>query len=770
MPARRIHITGVVQGVGFRPSVWRCARELALGGWVRNSSSGVDIHLEGPETALAGFGDAFRASLPPLAAIDTWDEATADCEGAEEFVIVASEREPGASLPVSADVATCEDCLRELRDPRDRRHRYPFLNCTNCGPRYTIVRDIPYDRPLTTMAGFPLCEDCAAEYADPGDRRFHAQPVACPACGPQVWLERGAAVAGETTSHPGSARGPDAIDQVRAALGRGEVVAIKGLGGFHLACDAASETAVATLRRRKQRDGKPFALMAADLETVERHARVSAVERELLRSPARPVVLLRHRPSAPVAASVAPGRDRLGFMLPYTPLHHLLLEPGPGVPELVVMTSANLSDEPIAHENDDARRRLGPLADWLLLHDRPIHVRCDDSVVTTFAGGVYPLRRSRGHAPLPVELPFETPPLVATGGEMKNVFCLARDRQAFLGHHVGELAYHETLRAFEAGIDHVARLFRVEPELIVHDLHPDYQATRWAHRRAAGTGLPMMAVQHHHAHLAACLADHGVPPDRDAIGVTFDGTGYGPDGTIWGGEFLVGGYADYERVVHLRPCPLPGGDAAARHPWRVALAWLREMERPWTSDLPAVAAASGTERDVLAAQLDQGINAPTTTSMGRLFDAAAALAGGRTSVDYEAQAACELEAVADRRETGAYPLPFADGVIDPRPALDALIEDHGRGVAPAAIAARFHNGVAAMVAAVCDRIRGDRGLETVALTGGVWQNLLLLERTVNRLREIGFTVLVHRRVPTNDGGLALGQAAVAAARRQRPRS
>jgi hydrogenase maturation protein HypF len=775
MPARRIHITGVVQGVGFRPCVWQVARGLDLRGWVRNSSSGVDIHLEGPDASLAAFRRDFEAALPPLAAIETWQERAAAAEDVGGFEIVASRAEPGAFLPVSPDVATCEDCLRELHDPADRRHRYPFLNCTNCGPRYTIVRDIPYDRPQTTMAGFPLCADCAAEYADPADRRFHAQPVACPACGPRIWLEAGAPAEGTNRPPAGDPAAPpkpvagdaDALAAARAALAAGEVVAVKGLGGFHLACDAASEPAVATLRRRKQREGKPFALMAADLPTIARYAEVAATERDLLTSAARPVVLLTMRPDAPVAPSVAPGRDRLGFMLPYTPLHHLLLEPGDGAPPALVMTSANLSDEPIAHRNEEARRRLAPLADRLLLHDRRIHVRCDDSVTTSFRGAPYLLRRSRGHAPLPLELPFAAPQLLATGGELKNVFCLTRDRRAFLSHHVGELGYQETLAAFEAGVDHLQRLFRVTPELLVHDQHPDYQATRWAERQAEALGLPRLAVQHHHAHLAACLADHGCDPGTRAIGVTFDGTGYGPDGVIWGGEILVGDYAESRRALHLRECPLPGGDAAARHPWRTALSWLQQMDHRWDEGLPVVAAASEQERSVLAAQLARGINTPRTTSMGRLFDAAAALAGLAPTVRYEAQAACELEAAADRQETGAYPFTIGEAEIDPRPALAALLADRRRGVSLATVAARFHNGVAALVADACQRLRQAHGLTTVALSGGVWQNLLLLDRAVSGLEAAGFTVLVHRRVPANDGGLALGQAAVAAARHRR---
>lgn len=761
MIGRRLHITGVVQGVGFRPCVWQVARRLDLRGWVRNSSSGVDIHLEGDPAQVAAFVPALRAALPPLARIDALDEAPADPIDADGFRIAESAVEPRQSLPVSPDVATCADCLRELHDPADRRHAYPFLNCTNCGPRYTIVRDIPYDRPRTTMAGFALCPACAAEYHDPADRRFHAQPIACPACGPQLWFERDGVRLAEREA---------ALDAARRALADGEVVAVKGLGGFHLACDAASDGAVARLRARKRREGKPFAVMAGSLAAIDRLADASTAERALIESVARPIVLVRRRTGAPLAEAVAPGRDRVGVMLPYTPLHHLLLEPGADAPAVLVMTSANRSDEPIAHRNQDARRQLAHLADAFLMHDRPIHVRCDDSVATVWRGAPYLFRRSRGFAPLPVELPVATAPLLAAGGEMKNVFCLARDRRAYLSHHIGEMGYLESLAAFESGVDHLSRLFRVEPELLVHDLHPDYQTTRWARDRAAGTGVALLAVQHHHAHLAACLAEHGWAPDARAIGVVFDGTGYGPDGVIWGGEFLVGSQAACTRALHLRPVALPGGDAAIRHPWRQALAWLTELNEPWHADLAVVQAASEQERAVLAGQLAGRLNTPLTTSMGRLFDAAAALAGFAPTVRYEAQAACEFEASANLAEPGAYPLIVTDDGVDPRPALAALVADARAQTSPGAMSARFHRGVAAMVAHACTRLREATGLDRVALSGGVWQNMLLVDLAVAALEQAGFTVLVHQQVPANDGGLALGQAAVAAARRHLERT
>ncbi len=755
MAAARIHIDGVVQGVGFRPFVWSLAGRLGVRGWVCNSSSGVDIQAEAAPAVLEAFAAALAAAAPPLAVVEAVTVTEAESEDAAGFTIVPSRPEPGAYLPVSPDVATCDACLAELFDPADRRHRYPFLNCTDCGPRYTIVRDIPYDRPLTTMADFPLCEACAAEYADPADRRFHAQPVACPACGPRLWLEAGGRLVAE---------GEAAVPAVRRLLAEGRVLAVKGLGGFHLACDATSAEAVDLLRRRKRREGKPFALMAADLDAIARHAHVSPAEAALLTSPARPVVLLRPRPDTTVAAGVAPGRARLGFMLPYTPLHHLLLEAAPDFPEVLVMTSANLSDEPIAYRNQESRTRLSPLADAFLLHDRPIHIRCDDSVATVVEDAPYLLRRSRGYAPLPVRLPAAGPSILAVGGELKNVFCLTRDDRAFLGHHIGDLDYLETFGAFTEGMAHLQRLFRVEPAAVACDLHPDYQGSRHAREVARQAGLPLIEVQHHHAHVAACLADNGCAPGTRAIGVALDGTGYGPDGTIWGGEFLVAGYDGYRRAAHLRSCPLPGGDAAARHPWRVALAWLREAGLDWTDDLPAVAAATPEERDLLASQLAAGINTPRTTSMGRLFDAVAAVAGLAPHITYEAQAACELEAAVDAGEPGAYAYAVGDdGVIDPAPLLAELVADRRAGRPVGVMAARFHRGTAAMVADVCGRLRDDHGLSTVALGGGVWQNTTLLAHTCARLRDAGFTVLLHRRVPASDGGLALGQAAIAAA-------
>ncbi len=772
--ARRIHAGGVVQAVGFRPHVWGLARRLGLRGWVRNTSSGVDIHVEGGAAALEAFVADLRAGGPPLARIERLDVAAAAPEGCGGFAILASALEEGAYLPVAPDIAVCPDCLRELGDPNDRRHRYPFINCTNCGPRFTIVRDIPYDRPATTMAGFPLCPDCAREYADPADRRFHAQPVACPACGPQLRLEQGAsgAFAADGAAAP---RGEAALQRARELIARGAVVAVKGLGGFHLACDAGSSAAVATLRERKGRAAKPFALMAPDLAAVARHCEVSEPARALLESRERPVVLLPWRPEAHglgLDPGVAPGRDRLGLMLPYAPLHHLLLERAAGFPEILVMTSGNASEEPICHLDDDARRRLAPLADAILLHDRPIHVRCDDSVVAEVGGGPYFFRRSRGYAPLPLALPFDTPPALAVGGELKNAFCLGRDRRAFLSHHVGELEYFETLRAFEEGLAHFERLFRVRPELIAHDLHPDYQSTRHALARARAQGLRAIGVQHHHAHVAACMADNGLTGEEPVIGVAFDGTGYGPDGAIWGGEILVADYGGYRRACHLAYCPLPGGDAATRNPCRCALAWLRQAGVEWTADLPPVAAARPGEVEAVGGQLRSGLNAPPTSSVGRLVDAVASLLGICHRATCEAQAACELEAVAgealgrveppDELAAAGYRFALEAATVDPASLVRALAAGARAGEAAALLAARFHVALAEMVLAVCRRVASESGTRRVALSGGVWQNLLLLRLTEARLAAGGFEVLRHRQAPAGDGGLALGQLAVAA--------
>ncbi len=764
--ALNVHITGVVQGVGFRPFVYGLAIHHDLVGWVCNTSAGVDIEVEGTSEALDGFVAALTAEAPPLARIDSVTVKEIPLNGYTQFEIRHSRTQPDAFQPISPDICTCDDCLRELFDPADRHYRYPFVNCTNCGPRFTIIRDIPYDRPKTTMAAFKMCPDCQAEYDDPLDRRFHAQPNACPVCGPQVELWVG---------HPGSrslspeSQGDEAIQATRALLAEGRTVAIKGLGGFHLACDATSNAAVALLRERKGRVDKPFALMAFDLETVEKFCHVDDQERALLTSRERPILLLREREDSPISPLVAPGIKDLGVMLPYTPLHYLLLEPG--LPCMVlVMTSGNYSEEPIATENDEALERLPGLADAFLLHDRDIHARCDDSVtrVSPRGGVELPLRRSRGYAPYPVHLPFEVQQTLAVGGELKNTFCLTKESYAFLSQHIGDMENYETLRSFEMMVEQLSRTFRVTPEIVAYDMHPAYLSTQYALRNA--TNGRLAAVQHHHAHIAACMAENGLDGTRPVIGVAFDGTGYGTDGAIWGGEFLVADYAAFRRAAHLAYVPLPGGDTAIRKPYRTALAHLWEAGATWDEALAPVQAASPTERGVIARQIEGGLNAVPTSSMGRLFDAIAAIAGVRQAVTYEAQAAIELEMLVDQAEVGAYDwelrnreevLEAAGLKIVAAPVIRAVVADFQAGVPTRIIAARFHNGVAAMVTQVCRTLRGKTGLNEVALSGGVWQNMTLLAKTLDLLQASGFKVYTHRLVPPNDGGLALGQAAVA---------
>jgi hydrogenase maturation protein HypF len=773
--ARRIHVNGVVQGVGFRPFIYGLAVRYGLAGWVRNTSAGVDIEVTGEPPALDDFTRAITAEAPPLSRIESVISEAITVNGYTRFEIRHSAAVEGQYQPISPDVATCDDCLAEIRDPSDRRYRYAFTNCTNCGPRFTIIQDIPYDRPKTTMANFEMCPDCQREYDDPLNRRFHAQPNACPVCGPHLELL-------PSPDHPVPPEWDDLpedeIEAVRELLCAGYIVAIKGIGGYHLACDATNPAAVQELRQRKGRAAKPFAVMLPDLETVMRFCDVSFAAAQALTARERPIVLVPLKPGAALADDVAPHLRELGVMLPYTPLHHLLLESAPGFPPALVMTSGNYSEEPIATDNADALKRLGPLADAFLVHNRDIYIRCDDSVIRAANGGIMPLRRSRGYAPYPIPLPFESPPVLAAGAELKNTFCLARDKYAFLSQHIGDLSNYEALRSYEHSIDHMIRLFRVEPEAIAHDAHPDYMATRYALERAQSRGLPHIAVQHHHAHLVSCLAEHKLPPDEPAIGVIFDGTGLGPDGAIWGGEILIGGYADYRRFAHLRYIPLPGGDAATLRPYRTALAHLWAAGIAWEADLPPVLAASDQERTIIHQQLEKHLNAPDTSSMGRLFDAVAALAGLLQEVTYEAQAAIWLEAQTDPHESDAYPFdiispvgrskrrPYSEDqgvrVLDPAPMLRALLDDLRAGVLVPRIAARFHNGLADLIRDICLIAHESTGIKNVVLSGGVFQNSTLHSLTGPRLESAGLTVYTHQLVPPNDGGLALGQAAIAA--------
>jgi len=758
-----IHISGIVQGVGFRPFVYKLARKFNLVGWVKNTSSGVEIEVIGTDSHLRSFIKHLESDAPPLAKLD--EVIVSDCSVVDyqNFEILTSESISSAFQPIPADVAICSDCLTEMLNPKDRRFRYPFINCTNCGPRFTIIKDIPYDRPLTSMAVFQMCPRCSDEYKDPANRRFHAQPIACPDCGPKVWLEQYRSGDNEATVSVMQI-GDDAIQRTRRLLNEDKIVAIKGLGGFHLACNAKSPQAVAELRRRKLRVDKPFAVMMPDVETIKRHCHVSEAERALLESPAHPIVLLRRRSISMITGDIAPGQRMIGVMLPYTPLHVLLLEKEKGYSEVLVMTSGNISDEPICTDNVEARERMADLADAFLMHDRDIHIRTDDSVMRVFNKEIYPVRCSRGYSPYPVFLPWSVPSVLAVGAELKNTFCLTNGRYAFLSHHIGDLENYETLKSFEDGISHFERLFRVKPEAIAYDMHPNYLATRYGLERTTREGIPGINVQHHHAHIASLMAEQGLDGSRPVIGVAFDGTGYGDDGAIWGGEFLVADYSGYSRAAHLRYFPLPGGDAAIRRPSRTALSLLFSLGLDWDERLATHSDLCSDERSALRAQLEHKINSPLTSSIGRLFDAASALAGVRQKVNYEAQAAIEFETMADPDETGLYEFEYVDGQINPKAAIEALLADVFSGVNVGKISSKFHSGLARIVSDICGKIGDNYDMSEVALSGGVWQNMTLLYKTVSYLEKDGFTVHIHHRVPTNDGGLALGQAAIAAYR------
>ncbi|MFG2634494.1 carbamoyltransferase HypF [Streptomyces sp. NPDC048362] len=777
---RHVTVRGVVQGVGFRPFVHALAAEHGLTGWVANDARGVDTEVEGPSAAVDAFCREIVTRAPPLAVVESVAHHSVPLGHDTGFTIRPSGTGPGRTL-VAPDTATCDACLAELADPADRRYRHPFLTCTHCGPRFTIVTGLPYDRATTTMSGFPLCEDCAREYADPDDRRFHAQPIACPHCGPRLTLLHAPGTAHRLPAAldaPGAVRDGEALAQARRMLADGAVLAVKGIGGYHLACDASDPLAVRTLRKRKNRGDKPFAVLADGLATAERIAHVDAAERALLLGQRKPIVLLRRRDPAPpeVTAGVAPGSPDLGVMLPYSPLHRLLLglpgdPPGPGV---LVLTSGNRAGEPIATDDADALRRLDGLADAWLLHDRPIHVPCDDSVVRVCDGVELPVRRSRGYAPFPVALPARVVPALAVGGDLKNTFCVGDDRYAWLSAHVGDMDDLATLTAFERATAHLAELTSVRPRLLVADLHPGYRSSQWALRTGRARGLPVVRVQHHHAHIASALAEHVLDGSRPVIGVAFDGTGYGDDGAVWGGEVLLADYAGYRRFAHLGYVPLPGGDAAVRNPYRMALAHLWAAGLPWSPALPSVCVATPGERSVLARQLERGFNCVPTSSMGRLFDAVSSLTGVCHRVAYEAQAAMELEnaALADRDTTagasygfGLRPESEDDGaplVADAGPVLAAVVVETLAGVPVERIARRFHDSVVALVRDVCRAARARTGLDTVALSGGVFCNTLLTSGCRAVLEQDGFTVLAHHKVPPNDGGLALGQLLVAA--------
>ena len=760
---RVVRVRGVVQGVGFRPFVYRIAVEGHLAGHVSNDTAGVTIEIEGAESAVATFLERLKAEAPPISRIDSIEFDALAVKEEAGFTIVHSHVLGQVSTGIPADAATCADCLRELFDPRDRRYGYPFLNCTNCGPRFTITRRIPYDRPQTSMAVFPMCAACQAEYEDPLNRRFHAQPNACWDCGPSVWLE--------TADGQEIAR-RDAIERCLARLLAGEIVAIKGIGGFHLAVDATNESAVARLRQRKHRYGKPLAIMVRDAAAAHELCLLDDDEHALLQTPARPIVVARARPDAGLALSIAPGIPWLGIYLPYAPLQHLLF--ADRRVRALVMTSANLSEEPIAIDNAEARERLGSIADTFLMHDREILQRCDDSVAAIVDGGPQLMRRARGFVPLGIELPLESPALLAVGGHLKSVFTLARGRYAYQSQHLGDLEDLAGQEFFEEALAHLMRTFDIAPQAVVHDLHPGYLSTAWAKEWAGKHGLPTVAVQHHHAHAVACMAEHGI--ETPVIALSLDGTGYGTDGRIWGGEVLIAEAERFERFGHLAYVPLPGGDAAVREPWRMALAHLLVAG----FDEEEVARLIGTTRQdvrLLARMIERGINATRTSSVGRLFDAAAAVILSRRKVDYEAQAAIELEGLAadEPDEMRGYELEITEGnwtyreplQIDAALLWRELTHDVRSGIKPPRIAARFHAGVAHAFVRASVAARSATAIGTIALTGGVMHNRRLTRLLRSGLEAEGFTVLKHRNVSPGDGGLSYGQAVVGATKVKR---
>lgn len=755
---QRVEVRGIVQGVGFRPAVYRTAVGLGLTGFVGNDAHGVFIEVEGDPDAVGRFVDGLPAVVPPLAVVDTLTTREVPARGETGFRIADSIPSATASTLVSPDIAPCDPCRTELADPADRRYRYPFINCTDCGPRYSILRGVPYDRPRTTMAGFTMCVACAREYSDPADRRYHAQPICCPTCGPRLVLRDAAFV-------PVLGDGPDetAADVVAAVADRlaaGEVVALKGVGGYNLAVDATDEGAVSRLRARKHRAEKPFAVLVGDIEAARGIAAVGLLEADLLASPERPIVVLPRNPDGPIAASVAPGNPSVGVMLPPSPLHVLVVEAF-GRP--LVMTSGNRSDEPIVFDDVEVAERLAGIADAYCTHDRPIHVRVDDSVTRVVGSRQVVVRRARGHVPRPVLVAGGFPRhTLACGALLKATVCVGRDDRAFLSEHLGDLDDHATYASYEQAIEHLCELFDVRPEVAAHDLHPDFPSSAYATERA---GVETVAVQHHHAHIASCLIDNGVA--GPVIGLAFDGLGLGADGSIWGGEVLAADLLGFDRLGHLATVPMPGGDAAVREPWRMAAAHLAGV-----LDVDATAALDVFRRNrarwpAIVSMVRSGVHAPATSSMGRLFDAVAALVGVRDEVTYEGQAAIELEQLVVPDEWGSYAVALGDGepfTIDTTGIIAGVAADVRAGTPPGVVAARFHNAVVDLIVAAAQRARAGTTLTTVALSGGVFLNAVLVERATARLAAAGFEVLTHRRVPPNDGGISLGQAAIVAAR------
>jgi hydrogenase maturation protein HypF len=770
--ARRIIISGRVQGIGFRPFIYRIGREHRLRGWVKNTQTSVIIEVEGDGNALEQFIADIPEKCPPLAVIESIEACDIPLSGFRDFEIRPSGDDAPHMINVSPDLAICSDCLAELLDPHDRRFRYPFINCTNCGPRFTIIQNVPYDRANTTMARFKMCPQCEQEYNDPANRRYHAQPNACPVCGPSIRLTGHVDSPAQTRQQETALVAEAALQKAIELLKIGKIVAIKGIGGYHLACDALNSDAVHSLRQRKYREDKPFAVMMPSLEVVKQFCYVSGEESALLESYRKPIVLLRKRPGCAVAEEVAPCNPYLGVMLPYTPLHHLLFSDPPrprrGSLQVLVMTSGNSSQEPIAFRDEDARERLAPIADAFLIHNRDIERRCDDSVTRVARGCEMIMRRARGYAPAPLRLSRRLRQILATGAELKSTFCISKDEYAYVSHHLGDLENFETLEAFEQGIRDFERLFHLAPEYIAYDLHPNYLSTKYAVARPAKAKIP---VQHHHAHIVSCMEENGVR--EPVLGVAFDGTGFGTDGTIWGAEFLRCTYSDFERIAHLEPIALPGGERAIKEPWRVALTYLstvfaKDLDK---LPLPLLQRIPAARREQVLHAARERINAPLASSMGRLFDAVSALLDVREVVNYEGQAAMELEYLATGAETDrTYPFEIVSRAeparINVAEVVAGIVHDLQAGADRAVIARAFHNTIADIIVSVSGWARERYGLQRVALSGGCFQNVLLLARSIALLEAAGFMVHTHRQLPPNDGCISFGQILIADARLQ----
>ncbi|MCS7228442.1 MAG: carbamoyltransferase HypF [Candidatus Kryptonium sp.] len=754
LKAKKIYIEGIVQGVGFRPFIYKLANEFNLKGYIYNDTSGVYIEVEGEEEAIDEFIKAIPVKAPPLSLIEKIISEPSDIKGYKEFFIEKSKSGEEKFVLISPDVSTCDDCLRELFEPTDRRYRYPFINCTNCGPRFTIIVDVPYDRAKTTMSVFNMCDDCEREYHDPANRRFHAQPNACHICGPKIKL---------LDRNLNEVSCDDAIKETAKILHSGFIVAIKGLGGYHLACDALNNKTVAELRKRKMRIEKPFAIMIPDVEWLDKICEYDETELKLLTSIQRPIVLIKKKENSPIAYEVAPRNSYLGVMLPYTPLHHLLLRE---VKIPLVMTSGNLTEEPIAYKDDDAFERLKDIADFFLVHNREIHIRCDDSVATVIAGKPVMIRRSRGYVPYPVKIPFEAREhILAVGGHLKNTFCFLKGNYAFLSHHIGDLENWATLRSLIEGIEHFKKLFDLDPKVVAYDMHPEYLSTKYALDLDIPVKIP---VQHHHAHIVSCMAENNL--SEPVIGIAFDGTGFGTDGQIWGGEFLVAEISRFERVAHFEYVPLPGGEIAIKEPWRMAVSYLYHLfgkdflgiEIPFIKNLTT---EKGDKFNLLLQIIDKKINSPSTSAVGRLFDAVSALCGVRLSVNYEAQAAMELQMLADESENLSYKFEIINDSkpwrVNLKSTFDQIVGDILDGVPIPKISGKFHNTIASIICEVSKEIRNEFGINKVVLSGGVFQNALLVQKTIPELLKLGFEVYTHSKVPPNDGGLSLGQAVIA---------